>query len=173
MPSRNVALWLQYVCLNSSFAQLAGDLANHTLSWSGSGGLVECTNNQGGVGKHEELGNGVYQILLTAEEADCDSGILVGVSTTPGAAIVPVRQAFDTAPAADEIADAVLARSVSNVENTAPQASLTTLVLAAVNKANTEDNAGYLTVYRTDGATEHVRIPISVDPTAVPIDGVG
>jgi hypothetical protein len=112
--------------------------------------------------------------LMTAQDV-ADALKLAPSAGEPaaGSAMDRLDAKLSAVPTADEIADAVLARSVSNVENTAPQASLTTLVLAAVNKANTEDNAGYLTVYRTDGATEHVRIPISVDPTAVPIDGVG
>ena len=81
--------------------------------------------------------------------------------------------AADDVPTATQVADAVLARNVSNVEAASGRTSLTTLVLAATNKANTEDHAGFLTIYRTDGITEHARIPISIDPTAAPIEGVG
>jgi hypothetical protein len=76
-------------------------------------------------------------------------------------------------PTVNAIADAVLSRNVSGVEAAAGRTSLTTLVLAATNKANTEDHPGFLTVYRTDGVTEHTRIPISISPTAAPIEGVG
>ena len=76
-------------------------------------------------------------------------------------------------PTADQAADAVLSRNVSNVEASSPQTSLVTLVLATTNKANTVDNPGYLKIYRTDGVTEHVSIPISIDPNADPIEGVG
>ena len=76
-------------------------------------------------------------------------------------------------PTASLIANAVLSHNVSSVEAAAGRTSLTTLVLAATNKANTEDHAGFLTVYRTGGITEHARIPISINPTAAPIEGVG
>ena len=79
----------------------------------------------------------------------------------------------DSIPTANQIADAVLARNVSNVEAAATRTSLATLVLATTNKANTKAHAGQLTVYRTNGATEHTQIPISTDPNADPIDGIG
>jgi hypothetical protein len=71
------------------------------------------------------------------------------------------------------VADAVFRRDISEAEATAAQKSLATVVLAIANKSNTRDNLGYLTVYRTDGVTEHVRVPISTDSDADPIDGVG
>ena len=76
-------------------------------------------------------------------------------------------------PTATQTADAVLSRGVSNMEATADAKSLATIVLATANKANTKDHEGYLTVYRTDGVTEHVRISISTDVNAAPIDGIG
>ncbi len=47
------------------------------------------------------------------------------------------------------------------------------MLLAATNRANTIDNPGKLTVYRTDGATVHVQIPVAADAGAQPIDGIG
>lgn len=77
------------------------------------------------------------------------------------------------APTAEQIADAVLSRNVANVEAASPRTSLATAILATTNKSNTDDHEGFLTVYRTDGVTEHVRIPISVNPDADPIEGIG
>ena len=71
------------------------------------------------------------------------------------------------------LADAILARDVSYAEAAATRCSLATVILATTNKANTIDHPGQLTVYRTDGATAHTQIPISTDPHASPIDGVG
>ncbi len=76
-------------------------------------------------------------------------------------------------PTAVQVADAVLSRGVANVEAAAPQTCLATLLLATTNKSNTEAHEGYLTVYRTDLVTEHVRLPISTDANAAPIDGIG
>ena len=39
--------------------------------------------------------------------------------------------------------------------------------------ARLADNSGKLTIYRTDGTTEHCQITISTDPNADPIDGIG
>lgn len=69
--------------------------------------------------------------------------------------------------------DTILTRAISGVEVPADDVSLATLILSTVNKANTTDNAGFLTVYQTDGLTEHVQIPITTTGDADPIDGVG
>lgn len=73
----------------------------------------------------------------------------------------------------DDVADAVLARDVADAEGSAAQKSLATVVLANANKSNTTDHPGYLTVYRTDGTTEHAQIPVSTNANADPIDGIG
>jgi hypothetical protein len=39
-------------------------------------------------------------------------------------------------------------------------------------ESNTEDNAGNLTVYRTDGTTELAQKPIATDGTAEPVVGI-
>jgi hypothetical protein len=54
------------------------------------------------------------------------------------------------------LADAVLRRDVSQVEDTAPEHSLCFAVLA-MSESNTVDHAGSLTVYKTDGVTEFAR----------------
>jgi hypothetical protein len=120
---------------------------------------------------------GVALAAAQPNYAPAKAGDKMDLVDAPNAAAVAALQSGlatqANVPTADAIADAVLSRGVANVEDSAPQASLTTLVLAAVNKANTADNAGYLTVYRTDGVTEHARIPIAIDPTAAPIEGLG
>ena len=59
MPSKAAALWAKYVCLDTNSKPLAGDLAQHTINWTADNTRAEATNNQGGVGKHVELGNGL------------------------------------------------------------------------------------------------------------------
>ena len=54
------------------------------------------------------------------------------------------------------IADAILQRDVSNVEDSAPEHSLA-LVVLAMSESNTMDHAGWLTVYKTDGVSKFVR----------------
>ena len=69
------------------------------------------------------------------------------------------------------IADAVLSRSVTNVENDAPVNSLCYVVLALDN-ANTTAHPGKLTVFRTDGS-EFAQRTITSQSGADPITGVG
>jgi hypothetical protein len=102
------------------------------------------------------------------EMTDCLAGNIMLGKTIAG-----VEGTAVAGPTAEEIADAVLSRSVSHVEAAAVRSCLATVVLAAVNKANTADHAGYLTVYRTDGVTEHTRIPIAASAGAAPIEGIG
>ena len=60
---------------------------------------------------------------------------------------------------------------LDQVEATAPDDSLCCMVLMALH-SNTRDNAGKITVYRTDDATEFVQLDYTTDPNAYPIDGV-
>jgi hypothetical protein len=105
MPSRASQLWAHYVVLDSNSKPLAGDLtvvngvsSTHTLGWSKDGSKAACTNNIVSA-NHLEVGNGLYKILLTAAETDCNGGGLYGTSTTSGAVIVPVSYTFELLPA--------------------------------------------------------------------------
>jgi hypothetical protein len=67
------------------------------------------------------------------------------------------------------IADALLGRNVSNVEATAPEHSLATIVLAILQSAM----AGTTwTIYRTDGTTPHAAKAVTTDAAASPITEV-
>lgn len=90
MAVKGVAFWVYYICLDASNRPLAGDLANHTVNISLDGAAaVACVNNQGGAGKHIEVGGGAYGILITTAEANYDAWCVIATSTTSGAAIVP------------------------------------------------------------------------------------
>jgi hypothetical protein len=67
----------------------------------------------------------------------------------------------------------VLTTGMAAVESSANTLSLCTLVLAATKKANTTAHPGYLTIFRSDGVTEHVRIAVATDEDALPIAGIG
>jgi hypothetical protein len=120
-------------------------------------------------GVYDSLVAGTASLLTTAAT----------VSDKIGYALTAAYDAAKTAaqpgdvPTGNQIADAVLARNVASAEGAAPRTSLATTILAMTNKANTFDHAGYLTVYRTDGVTEHTRIRLSANHDADPIDGVG
>lgn len=72
--------------------------------------------------------------------------------------------------AAQEIADAVLDRAISNVEGTATARSLAWLIAMALNKSTMSGNT--LTVYKADGTTAWFTITFAVDATADPTVGV-
>ena len=99
MPSKAAALWAHYVVLDSDSKPLAGDLtvvngvsSTHTLGWSKDGTKAACENNLVSA-SHLEVGNGLYKILLTTTETDCDCGGIYG--TTAGGVIVPVSYTFE------------------------------------------------------------------------------
>ncbi len=73
------------------------------------------------------------------------------------------------ADAGTEIADAVLSRNVSNVEATAGEHTLCTVVLGMLEN---EVSGTTLTIYRTDGTTPHATKTLTTDPAAEPITGV-
>jgi hypothetical protein len=67
------------------------------------------------------------------------------------------------------VADAVLARDVEQVEASAPEHSLSTLVLAALESQITGTT---WTIKRTDGSTTHATKTVTKDAAAEPITGV-
>lgn len=71
-------------------------------------------------------------------------------------------------PSANTIADTVLARGVSNVEETADTASLAALILAALESSI----SGTTWTIRKTGGTTFVTKTVTVDDTADPITGV-
>lgn len=71
--------------------------------------------------------------------------------------------------AAQEIADAILGRSVSSVEATAAEHSLATIILAALESAIVDTT---WTIKRTDGITTHIVKTVATDADAEPITGV-
>ena len=98
MPSKAAALWAHYVVLDSDSKPLAGEtVAQHLLIWSKDGTHAAATNVGVG-GNHLEVHGGLYKILLTAAETDCNCGGLCGTLTTAGAVIVPVSYTFELLP---------------------------------------------------------------------------
>lgn len=71
--------------------------------------------------------------------------------------------------ALQSIADNVLSRSVSNVETTAPEHSLATIVLALLEMSM---SGSTMTIKRTDGTTVHVTKTVTIDANASPITGI-
>jgi hypothetical protein len=76
---------------------------------------------------------------------------------------------YTTPPTAATIADTVLGRSVVNVEATAAEHSLCTLILGATESAI---SGSTWTIYETDGSTTYRTKTITTDATANPITAV-
>lgn len=107
------------------------------------------------------------------------SGTTIGVVTLlNGLAANVISAASIAAAALSKIADGVLRRKQANVEASsdgdaiADAGSLYGMV-QQVRQSNTVDNAGFLTVYETDGTTELEQLPLDTDAAADPIVGVG
>lgn len=73
------------------------------------------------------------------------------------------------ADAANEIADAVLVRNVSNIEGSAGEHTLCTLVLAGLESSV---SGATWTIKRTNGSTTHATKTVATDSGADPITGV-
>lgn len=76
---------------------------------------------------------------------------------------------YTAPPTATTIADSVLGRNVSNVESTAAEHSICTLVLAALESSVIGTS---WTIKRTDGTTTHATKTVTTDASAEPITGV-
>lgn len=71
--------------------------------------------------------------------------------------------------AVNEIADGILTRNVSNVEGTAGEHTLCTVVLATLEHSISGTT---LTIKRTDGSTTHATKTLTTDAAADPITGI-
>lgn len=71
-----------------------GDAANHTLKWVKDGTSATATN--AGAEVDATNAKGLYKVVLTAAECNCDFGTLHGVSSTSGVYITPVKVPFET-----------------------------------------------------------------------------
>lgn len=97
---------------------------------------------------------------LVSGRMDCSVGAM--------AANVVTASALAT-DAAQEIADTLLARNVSNVESSAGEHTLCTIVLAMLEHSISE---GTMTIYRTDGSTTHATKTLTSSSGAEPITGI-
>ena len=193
MASRGQSLVITYLAWDTAGnAGKTGDAANHTLRWITDG------NSAAPAGSPAEIDSanapGVYKLALTAGECTCNVGVLSGSSSTSNVVIIPLTITFEQLPVpvagsngglptvdADNhvagitqagrnaVADAILARDVDQVEATAPEHSLCTIVLATLESSISGTT---WSIKRTDGATTHATKTVTKDPTAEPITGV-
>jgi hypothetical protein len=92
---------------------------------------------------------------------------LARIDVTVGSRLATIN--YTAPPSATTIADTVLGRGVSNVEATAAEHSICTLVLAALESSVIGTS---WTIKRTDGTTTHATKTVTTDASAEPITGV-
>ena len=112
---------------------------------------------------------GIYKIVLTAAEMNADVVVLTFSHATAAAMPMTIVTQPDV-PTANAIADAALSRSVSNVEASAAEHSLTTLILGALESKLNADKTW--SIYRTDGETLHATKTVTTNASAEPVTGV-
>ena len=99
MSSRGQSVVLTYIAWDTSAnAGKTGDVANHTLRWIKDGTSSVQTNSPSEIDATNAPG--AYKLTLTTAECTCDTGTLVGKSSTANVAIIPVSIAFEQLPTA-------------------------------------------------------------------------
>jgi hypothetical protein len=82
-----------------------------------------------------------------------------------------------TAAVCNKIADHILRRDNANAEASANGDTLDVNslygIIQQLQLSNTVDNAGFLTIYKTDGTTELAQLALAVDASADPTTGIG
>lgn len=97
MASKGQALTIQYVAWDTlNNAGKTGDAANHTLRWVKDGTSGAPSNSPSEVDATNAPG--VYKIVLTGSECDCNLGTLAGKSSTANVSIMPVTISFELLP---------------------------------------------------------------------------
>lgn len=106
---------------------------------------------------------------LVSGRVDASVGAMAADVVTAAAIAADAFGASETSSgAANEIADAVLSRSVTNTQDTADPHSLTAIILAILESSV----VGTVWTIRKTGGTTFVTKTLTVDPAAQPITGV-
>lgn len=134
--------------------------------------LAEGTNENKGSYTASVSGLGSTKLRIRIHDDD-DSDIVISMGTVLVDNGVEVTGSITSgtleADAANEIADAILSRNVSNVEATAPEHSLATIILATLESSIAGST---WKIKRTNGTTVHASKTVTTDPNATPIIAV-
>ncbi len=134
--------------------------------------LAEGTNDNKGSYTANISGLGSTKIRIRIHDDD-DSDLVISMGTVLLDNGVEVTGAITSGTletdAVNEIADAILKRSVSNVEAEAPEHSLATIILATLESSI---SGSTWKIKRTDGTTIHASKTVTTDPNATPIVAV-
>ncbi len=92
MPTRGQSHIVIYRAINTlTGALVSGDVGNHTLLWSKDGAAGVAPSNA----PSARATAGFYQVVVSATEADCEVGVLTGVSATANVLLERVDVAYD------------------------------------------------------------------------------
>jgi hypothetical protein len=92
MPTRSQSHIVIYRAFNTLTGALqSGDVANHSLQWSRDGAAASAMTNAPAA--HATAG--FYQVAVSASEADCEIGTLIGISSTSSVLLEKVSIAYD------------------------------------------------------------------------------
>ena len=155
--------------LGNQTANITGNLSGSVGSVTGAVGSVtgavgSVTGNVGGnvVGSVGSVVGGINTGSGTITTLDA-------LDTAQDSQHSTTQTAIGDVPTANENADALLLRNASNVEATAGEHTLCTVILAMLENSISGTT---LTIKRTDGSTTHVTKTLTVDDTADPITGI-
>jgi len=100
MPSYGQTVTLQFVAWDTSAnAPKTGDAANFTLKWVKDGTAATPTNVPA-TEVDTTNAKGIYKIVMTATECQCQVGTICGVSSTANIVILPLTVTFENLPTA-------------------------------------------------------------------------
>lgn len=155
--------------LGNQTANITGNLSGSVGSVTGAVGSVtgavgSVTGNVGGnvVGSVGSVVGGINTGSGTITTLDA-------LDTAQDSQHSTTQTAIGDVPTANENADALLLRNASNVEATAGEHTLCTVILAMLENSISGTT---LTIKRTDGSTTHLTKTLTVDDTADPITGI-
>lgn len=162
-PAKNVAYRVTFPIYDAD-----GDLVTAAASLDSevskdAGTFTDCTNEATEIA----TSSGIYYLDLTASEMNADTVAVIVKTSTSGAKTTvlifyPVESGDTTA-----WADDLLGRSVSNVEATAAEHSVATVVLATLESEFTTSTNWR--IYRTNGSTTHFDKTVTTDAGAAPV----
>jgi len=134
--------------------------------------LTEGSNENKGSYSASVSGLGTHKIKIRIHD-DSDSDVVIAqqtISVENGVEVTgPITSGSLETDAVNEIADAILQRNVSNVEATAPEHSLATIILATLESSIAGST---WKIKRTNGTTVHASKTVTTDANATPIVAV-
>lgn len=176
MPVKNQAYRVTFPIFDADGDLVSGAASLDSEVSKDGGTFTDCTNEATEIA----TSSGMYYLDLTSSEMNADTVAVIVKTSTSGAKTtpivlypvedgdIPVNVTDMAAAIANEIADALLKRAVSNVEDTADTHSLAAVILAILEWSITEST---WTIKKTTGETFDTKT-VTTDVSGVPVTGV-